>query len=194
MLLAAEAPLAPPAPTQEATTSYERPLPWGLHHVTGALNALGTVWILALMVLVNVDVFGRNLLNKPLIGVPEILALSIVGIVFLQLPDTLRMGKITRADLVLDRLRVHRPALFHLLHAAFHALGAILLVIITWASWAPLAESVRIREFVGNLGVFQAPVWPIRLITLIGLVLTTLCYLLLMACDLRAWMLRRRGA
>lgn len=149
------------------------------------MNALGTLWILALMVLINVDVLGRNLLSMPLRGVPELVALSIVGIVFLQLADTLRVGRFTRADVLLDRLARTSPRACDALHATYHLVGAALLVVILWASWAPLVDAVRIREYVGAIGDFQAPVWPIRLITLLGLAVTALCYLLLMASDLR---------
>jgi hypothetical protein len=34
-------------------------------------------------------------------GVTELVSLSIVGIVFLQLADTLRVGRFTRADVLL---------------------------------------------------------------------------------------------
>ena len=57
----------------------------------------------------------------------------------------------------------------------------------------PLAEAVRIREYVGAVGDFQAPVWPVRLITLAGLAATAVCFALLAAADLRRlW--RRRSA
>ncbi len=166
-------------------TSYGTPLPFGLHRVTGAMNALGTLWIVALMVLINVDVIGRNLFSSPLPGVPEMVALSIVGIVFLQLADTLREGRFTRADILLDRLARGAPRAHDALHALFHGVGAALMLVILWASWEPLAESVRIREYVGAIGAFQAPVWPVRLITLVGLAATALCYALLAAADLR---------
>jgi len=176
----------------KARNSYGGALPFHLQRVTGAMNALGTLWILALMVLINVDVLGRNLLSMPVRGVPELVALSIVGIVFLQLADTLRVGRFTRADVLLDRLARTRPRLCAALHATYHFVGAALLGVILWASWAPLVQAVRIREYVGAIGDFQAPVWPIRLITLIGLAVTALCYLLLMASDLRR--MRSRGA
>ncbi len=168
-----------------AHASYGDTLPWGLHRVTGAMNALGTLWILALMVLINTDVLGRNLAGKPLSGVPELVALSIVGIVFLQLADTLRAGRFTRADVLLDRLALGSPRACAALHTLFHAVGAALLVVILWASWSPLVESIRIQEYVGAIGDFQAPVWPIRLITLLGLGVTALVYGLLMARDLQ---------
>jgi TRAP-type mannitol/chloroaromatic compound transport system permease small subunit len=177
----------------EPHDSYDRALPLGLHRVFGAMNALGTLWILALMVLINLDVFGRNLLGAPVRGVTEMVSLSIVGIVFLQLADTLRTGRFTRADILLDRLKRTRPALCDGLHALFHLVGLALMLVILVASWEPLAQAVRIREYVGAIGDFQAPVWPVRLITLVGLAATALCFALLAGMDIRR-MLRRRAA
>ena len=59
-----------------------------------------------------------------------------------------------------------------------------------WA-WAPLVDSVRIFEYVGAVGSFQIPVWPIRLITLLGLATTLICFALLASADLQR-LLRRR--
>ena len=167
-----------PEATHAQQDSYGSTLPWGLHRLTGAMNALGTLWILGLMVLINADVIGRDVFASPVRGVTELVSLSIVGIVFLQLADTLRAGRFTRADVLLDRLQTTRPALADGLHAAFHAVGAALMLVILWASWQPLMDSVRIQEYVGAIGDFQAPVWPIRLITLIGLAVTALCFVL----------------
>jgi TRAP-type mannitol/chloroaromatic compound transport system permease small subunit len=169
-------------------------LPLGLHRLTAAMNALGTLWILALMVLVVADVIGRDFFASPVPGVPETVALSIVGIVFLQLADTLRCGRFTRAEVLLDRLAAKRPAWHAALNAAWHALGALLLAVTLLASWSPLAEAVRIREYIGAVGSFQAPVWPVRLITLLGLAVTALTYLFLMGADLKrlAHLTRRR--
>jgi TRAP-type mannitol/chloroaromatic compound transport system permease small subunit len=167
-----------------AGDSYGAPLPFGLHHLNRAMNALGTLWILGLMVLINLDVFGRNLLNHPVRGVTEMVSLSIVGIVFLQLADTLHVGRFTRADILLDRLKKTNPALSDALQAGFHLVGLALMVVILLASWEPLVESVRIQEYVGAVGDFQLSVWPIRLITLIGLSTTALCFLLLAWIDI----------
>ena len=178
----------PPADSGLASDSYGMALPFGLHHVTRVMNALGTLWILGLMVLINADVFGRNLINQPVRGVTEIVSISIVGIVFLQLADTLHAGRFTRADILLDRIKTTRPSLAAALHATFHLIGFALMVVILLASWQPLVESVRIQEYVGAIGYFQLPVWPIRLITLVGLTTTALCFLLLAWLDL--WRLR----
>ena len=40
------------------------------------LNAIGSVWILGLLILINADVFGRNLLHAPIDGVIEMIEIS----------------------------------------------------------------------------------------------------------------------
>ncbi|HEX5739145.1 MAG TPA: TRAP transporter small permease [Hydrogenophaga sp.] len=173
---------APDAPSQDA---YNQPLPFGLHRLTVALNALGTLLIIGLMLLINTDIVGRTGFDAPVRGVTELVSLSIVGIVFLQLADTLRSGRFTRADMLLDRLKRNRPVLAAALQALYHLLGALLMGIILWAAWPSLVESIRIREYVGALGDFTAPVWPVRLMMLVGLGVTALTFLLLASMDLR---------
>ncbi len=173
--------------------SYGRELPLGLHRVFSAMNALGTLWILALMLLMNLDVLGRNLLGMPVRGVTEMVSLSIVGIVFLQLADTLRMGRFTRADVLLQRLKREHPVLADALQALFHLVGFALMAVILLASWEPLVQAVVIREYVGAVGDFQAPVWPVRLITLLGLCATAMCFAVLAGMDLRRMQGRIQG-
>jgi len=169
----------------EANDTYGQALPGRFQRLTQAFNALGTLWIVALMLLINSDVLGRELLNAPVRGTTELVSLSIVGIVFLQLADTLVSGRMTRADVLLDRLKRTRPALAALLQAIYHAVGAALMGVILWAAWEPLVESIRIQEYVGALGDFTAPVWPVRLIMLVGMVATLITFVLLTWLDLR---------
>ena len=56
---------------------------------------------------------------------------------------------------------------------------------ILWAAWEPLWESIRIREYVGAIGDFTAPVWPVRLVMLIGLAATLATFVLLAYADWR---------
>jgi hypothetical protein len=73
-------------------------------------------------------------------------------------------------------------------------MGLGLMAVILMASWHPLLESVRIREYVGAVGDFQLPVWPVRLVTLLGLLATALCFLLLALMDVRRLVARRSHA
>src|ERR671937_441992 len=74
-----------------------------------ALSSVGTMWIFVLMVIINADVIGRSSMNHPIPGVAEFVTLSIVGILFLQLGQCLRSGRMTRADGFLESVRRRAP-------------------------------------------------------------------------------------
>jgi len=169
----------------EVQDAYGQPLPGHFERLTRTLNALGTLWIVALMLLINGDVLGRELFDTPVRGTTELVSLSIVGIVFLQLADTLAAGRMTRADILLDRLKRTTPAWAARLQALYHLVGAALMGVILRAAWGPLVESIRIQEYVGALGDFTAPVWPVRLIMLVGMAVTLVTFVLLAWLDLR---------
>ncbi len=151
----------------------------------GAMNALGTLWIFLLMLLIDADILGRELFGAPVRGTTELLSLSIVGIVFLQLGHALMVGRITRSDMLLDSLITHRPRAGYLLQGFFHLLGAIFLGLVFWGSLGQFEEALEIGEYVGAIGDFTAPTWPIKLLILIGAMATLLQYLRLLWRDLR---------
>lgn len=151
----------------------------------GAMNALGTVWIFLLMVLINSDILGRELFSSPVRGTTELLSLSIVGIVFLQLGHALMVGRMTRSDMVIETLLMKNPRFGRALQGLFALLGAVFLAIIFWGSIAPFNEAIEIGEYVGAAGDFTAPTWPIRLLILIGSAATGLQYLIMAWQDFR---------
>ncbi|WP_341895392.1 TRAP transporter small permease subunit [Ferrovibrio terrae] len=151
----------------------------------GAMNALGTVWIFLLMVLINADILGRELFSAPVRGTTELLSLSIVGIVFLQLGHTLMVGRMTRSDMVIENLLTLRPRIGRGLQGLFNLLGVLFLAVIFWGSLAPFEEAIEIGEYVGAAGDFTAPTWPIRLLILIGSAATGLQYLVMAWQDFR---------
>jgi TRAP-type mannitol/chloroaromatic compound transport system permease small subunit len=133
------------------------------------MNALGSLWILFLVLLVTSDAMGRSLFASPIVGVTELIQASIIGIVFLQLSDAIRTGRLTRADSFLTLLHARRPRLAWRLEAAFLALGALYMVLGLWGSVPLLLESYRRNEFIGNVGVFTLQVWPIKTVIVLGL-------------------------
>jgi TRAP-type C4-dicarboxylate transport system permease small subunit len=139
-----------------------------LHGLGDGMNAVGTAWIFALMLLIVADIGGRFLFNAPIPGVTEIVSLSIVGIVFLQIASTLRAGRLTRSDAALAGWRETRPRLAKAIELISFALGATLLAILAHASWPPLVRAWTRDEYVGALGTFTAPTWPVRLVILVG--------------------------
>ncbi len=132
------------------------------------LNSVGTVWIFALMVLINVDVFSRFLFNAPIQGVTELVELSIVGIVFLQISDAVKSGRLTRSDGLYTRLLAAKPNLGHWAGAVFDLLGAVFFLAVLLGAVPRLVEAWERGYFAGNEGLFVVPVWPIRLILVIG--------------------------
>ncbi len=167
---------------------WPRALVW----LTRALHVAGALWTVALMLLINADVIGRNAFDTPVRGVSELVGLSIVGIVFLQLADTLRCGRFTRADVWLAPLRRRRPALAAALQALHAALGTALMAVMLWAAWPQFLDVARVGEYVGALGDFTAPLWPVRLLIVLGLGLTALTFAIMaLAQGRRAWRLRQ---
>ncbi|MBF8270781.1 MAG: hypothetical protein HW386_2490 [Gammaproteobacteria bacterium] len=132
------------------------------------LSGAGTCLIFAIMVLINVDVLSRLLLNAPISGVTELVELSIVCIVFLQISDAVRGGRLIRSDSLHARLMSRAPAAGHALAALFDLAGALFFTAILYGSVPRLLEAYRGGYYAGNVGLFTMPVWPIRLILVIG--------------------------
>lgn len=150
-----------------------------------ALNAAGSVLIGAIMLLMCADVLLRDLANHPLDGVAELVATSIVVIVFLQLPATLRHGRMSRADLFIDPCIARRPRAGRCLRALFSLAGVFACAVIAYASWKPLVRAWTDSEFLGVEGVFTFPIWPMRAVVVLGAALAAVQYLLLALQDLR---------
>ena len=138
--------------------------------LTISLNVIGTLLILAIMLLVNADVIGRGFFNAPISGVPEMVSLSIVAIVFLQVAQTFRMGRLTRAEAILNFVKRRWPRVLALMELAFSGAAIFLILQLLLAS-QPLFMKAWLRNtFEGTIGDFTAPVWPVKLIILIGCV------------------------
>lgn len=135
--------------------------------VTG-LNGVGTIWIFVIMVLINLDVFMRYLFNAPVRGVPLVVTLSIIAIVFLQLSDALRNGRFTRSDAFIGWVLGRHPRLGHALQLGYHALGVVLMAVLFWYSVPFFEKAWTLQSYAGNEGDFTLPEWPAKLVILIG--------------------------
>ncbi len=155
-------------------------------YVVDALNGLGSIVIAMVMVLMCADVLFRNLLNQPIDGVAEMVAASIIVIVFLQLPSTLRHGRMSRADLFLDPFMLRRPRAGLRLRAVFSVFGIFACAVIAYATWPLFQRAWTNSEFLGVEGVFTFPTWPMRLVVFTGAALAAIQYALMVWHDLRA--------
>jgi TRAP-type mannitol/chloroaromatic compound transport system permease small subunit len=145
--------------------------PWplrALDALTQGLNVVGSLLILLLMFLVGVDVAGRNLADTPVAGVPEMVTLSIVAIVFLQIPAALRAGRMTRSDALIDALSRRTPRAGRALETLFDGLGIAVVAVIVYASWPLLIRAWERNDFIGAVGSFTAPTWPVKAMVVLG--------------------------
>ncbi len=133
-----------------------------------ALNSIGTAWIFLLMLIINADVLARYLFNSPIDGVPELVALSIVGIVFLQLGDAVRAGRLTRSDGFFNRFVARRPRMGLVLNAFYDLCGMAFFVAILFGIVPIFIDAYRGNYYVGTEGIFTVPEWPVRLILVVS--------------------------
>ena len=136
--------------------------------ITFILNALGAVGILAMVVVVNVDVFGRGFFNQPLPGVAEFVGLAIVAIVWLQAADTLRHKRFIRSDVLFNALATRKPVFARFLTLLFDLNGLVIVGLIFYFSIPLFQQSLERGYYRGTPGVMTIPVWPIKLLILIG--------------------------
>ena len=78
------------------------------------------------MLLICLDVAMRTFLNRPISGVAEFVALSVVGVVFLQLPALIADRRLLRAEMFIEPLEAHNPRAAALLNLAFSLVGILL--------------------------------------------------------------------
>ena len=142
-----------------------------IDNTTMALNIAGTILIMVIMVIVNMDVIGRGLFDAPLKGVPEILSMSIVAIVFLQISDAFRAGRVTRSDTLLDFLAKKNARLKHFFIFLFCVLSNFIMSVLLLHSWKFFVKAWDKNTFVGTIGVFEFPIWPVKLIIVVGCVM-----------------------
>lgn len=148
----------------------ERPDRLGFSAWVSGLNAIGTLWIFLIMLLINIDILLRFLLDTPIDGVTEIVEISIAGIVFLQLGDAVRAGRLTRSDGLYNKLVAANPRLGHIFGIFFDLCGAAFFIAILFGAVPTLIESYQHDFYAGSEGIFTVPIWPIRLILCISCV------------------------
>ncbi len=143
-----------------------------------AANIAGTCMVLALVVILNVDVVARGVFNAPLKGTYEIVQLSVVFIVFLQLADVVRVDRLTRSDGFLNLLHSRKPGLTANLRRIINAISAIFMGLIAYIMFPEFLKMWGTQDFFGIPGVFTVPWWPIKLVIASGSALACLIFAL----------------
>jgi len=148
-----------------------------LDGITQGANVAGTLLIVGLVLMICIDVIGREAFGAPLPGVPELVSLSIVAIVFLQVPQAFRAGRLTRSDGIINALHQRVPKVAAALESFYEILGFLVVSTILYAHWPMFWRSYERGDFVGAVGNFTVPTWPAKLMILIGASLLALQFL-----------------
>lgn len=149
------------------------------------MNAVGSIFIVVIMAMICVDIFSRFIFDHPLSGVKELTEIIIVGVVFLQLAHATRLGKLTRSDAAYGILMRRRPRAAHGLSVVYDLASSFLLGVIAWGTWPKFITAWELDYYVGNVGVFTFPEWPIWLLVVIGSTIISLQFFLLAVQHIR---------
>ena len=107
--------------------------------------------------------------------------ISVIGIVFMQLADALRRGVLTRSDGLFNQVMRRKPAAGHVMAVVTYLLGALFMGLIIWGSVPFFIDAWENNYYVGVEGMFTAPVWPIALIIVIGVAVTMVQFVIVLA-------------
>ena len=154
----------------------------GLSRVANSLaiaaNALGTLVVLALVVLLNVDVIARGVFSAPIPGTYEMVQFSVVLIVFLQLADVVRVDRLTRSDGFLNLMSGRRPGMTANLRRIINALSAIFMGLVAYITFPEFLHMWDTKDYFGVPGLFTLPWWPVKLVITLGTALSCIIFVL----------------
>ncbi|RMF41557.1 MAG: TRAP transporter small permease [Alphaproteobacteria bacterium] len=157
-----------------------------IDRLTKTLMVIGAAWAFILCFFILADIIFRAA-NMPLQGTKELIANSVVIIVFMQLGFAVRSQSMLRADFLVAKLP--RPVR-RLLILLGLALGAAFFFFLLKSGITPALRSFANDEFDGE-GALRVPVWPARFAILVGAGLAGINYLLLCLNELLSLRLDR---
>ena len=147
--------------------------------LTKLLMILGAVWAFILCFIILVDIICRAA-NFPISGTREIVANSVVIIVFMQVGYAVRSQSMLRADFLV--IMMPKPAQKILLICAYIIGGAFFLLLLK-GGITPALRSFINGEFDGE-GALKVAVWPARFAIVFGAGLASFNYFLLAVVEI----------
>ncbi len=146
--------------------------------ITKVLMVLAAFWAFVLCFITLADIIFRAL-DYPLQGTKEIIANSVVIIIFLQIGFAVRSRSMLGADFLVN---IFGPNTRRYLTVFSFLLGALFFAILFKGAVEPAMRSFANGEFDGE-GALRVPVWPTRFTILIGSALAVINYLALAAIE-----------
>jgi len=144
------------------------------------LMIVAAAWTFGLAFLVMANIIGRTYFDFPIYGTAEIVAASIVIVVFLQAGYAIRSRSMLKADFLVDHLpdKIQRTLL-----AIGYTLGAAFFLMIITGGWEESIASYIEGEYEGE-GALRVPSWPARWTVLIGSGIAVMNYLVMAYIDI----------
>ncbi len=140
------------------------------------LNILSALWLGSVAVLILADVIGREFFGSPIYGTNEIVANSVLSILFLQLPLAILNRNSLRTTIVYGLLGARGRSF---INALSYLIALLLFAAIGVGSWPNMIEAWSILEQEGS-GVVTIPVYPIRtLVVVVSGICVLVCLLLI---------------
>ncbi len=144
------------------------------------LMVAAAAWTFGLAFLVMGNIIGRFVFDAPIYGTAEIVAASIMIVVFLQVGYAIRSRSMLKADFLV----IHLPDVVQrTLLAIGYLLGAAFFLMIITGGWEESILSYVEGEYEGE-GALRVPSWPARWTVLVGSGVAMINYLVMAYIDI----------
>ena len=156
---------------------------------TEILSTISAFWALLLCGIFLWDIIGRELFDTPFLGTHEIVGNSIVGILFLELPSSIKRGAMLRTVFIFNAAgEIGRKYI----DCVSYLFGIALFVAIIVGGWSNMIISWEILEIEGA-GAFEVPIYPVRTIIIVFSAICTLVYLQLFYLTVTGKIIPKKG-
>lgn len=147
-----------------------------VYTVTRVLSTIAAFWALALAFLILYDIVGRTFFNSPFDGTIEIVANSMVSILFLQMPYTIYRGAHLRTTVVYQNV----PDIGRrLIDITVGVLGVWFFCSIAFGGYEDMIIGWQVDEREGE-GSISVPVYPVRTLIFVFALVSAFTYLVLL--------------
>jgi TRAP-type transport system small permease protein len=127
--------------------------------LVGWLDRMAVVALLAMMMLTTSDVLLRKLINKPILGVTELVEFALGVTFFFALPGVFARG----GNIAVDMIDQWQPKWGRALTAFAALLCVLTLALLSWHMWKPMMDAISFGDTSSDLQIlkiwFLAPAW-----------------------------------
>jgi TRAP-type C4-dicarboxylate transport system permease small subunit len=144
--------------------------------VTRVCSTIAAFWAMALAFLILWDISGRTFFNAPFDGTIEIVANSMVSILFLQLPYTIYRGAHLRTTVIYQNLGDLPRRLIDIFVAL---LGIWFFWSVAVGGWEDMVIGWGVDEREGE-GSIRVPIYPVRTLIIVFALVSLIVYVVLL--------------